>query len=296
MKILYYTSLSLLVSVCAVYIALRQLLYLPPNFVPNYDSAQYTIRVNTFRRNDLLELFLDHYTQCEDVKSIQVVWSDQKYSVPKDIRAKYSKEKVLFEGHTTDRLSNRFKAILPIETDAVLSVDDDILVPCNKLTLAHQVWLANQRVLVGFAPRQHAYNPITGAMQYLRWQHTWWNGVYSIMLTKVSFFHKDYLNDFFEVLPESLIEKIDKNRNCEDIAMAYVIAKKSNAAPVWVKSIVYEEAESGISAQDSHFENRGDCLTELAALDKASPWVVGYQKIVPISMANDWPKLLWQRI
>ena len=55
------------------------------------------------------------------------------------------------------------------------------------------------RVLVGFAPRQHAYNPITGAMQYLRWQHTWWNGVYSIMLTKVSFFHKDYLNDFFEV-------------------------------------------------------------------------------------------------
>ena len=81
MKILYYTSLSLLVSVCAVYIALRQLLYLPPNFVPNYDSAQYTIRysviiildlisyvrVNTFRRNDLLELFLDHYTQCEDV-------------------------------------------------------------------------------------------------------------------------------------------------------------------------------------------------------------------------------------
>lgn len=26
------------------------------------------VSVNTFRRNDLLELFLDHYTQCEDVE------------------------------------------------------------------------------------------------------------------------------------------------------------------------------------------------------------------------------------
>lgn len=54
--------------------------------------------------------------------------------------------------------------------------------------------------LVGFSPRLHAFNTETGAERYLKWQHTWWNGEYSIILTKVCFLHKKYLADFFEVL------------------------------------------------------------------------------------------------
>ena len=70
----------------------------------------------------------------------------------------------------------------------------------------------------------NAYNPYNGEDRYMRWQHTWWNGIYSIILTKASFFHRQYLDQYFKVISVNLIEEMDKQRNCEDIAMAYVIA------------------------------------------------------------------------
>jgi hypothetical protein len=72
----------------------------------------------------------------------------------------------------------------------------------------------------------HGYDSSSGASKYMRWQHTWWNGVYSIMLTKVAMFHKKYLNDFVNLVPESVSKFIDDNRNCEDIAIAHVIASR----------------------------------------------------------------------
>lgn len=56
------------------------------------------------------------------------------------------------------------------------------------------------RTLVGYSPRLHAIDTTTGKARYLRWQHTWWSGMYSIVLSKVCFLHKDYLADFFKVL------------------------------------------------------------------------------------------------
>lgn len=53
--------------------------------------------------------------------------------------------------------------------------------------------------LIGFSPRLHAHDPDSGAEKYLKWQHTWWNGEYSIILTKACFLHKKYLTAYFEV-------------------------------------------------------------------------------------------------
>jgi hypothetical protein len=53
--------------------------------------------------------------------------------------------------------------------------------------------------MVGFSPRMTALDPTTGNDRYLRWQHTWWNGVYSLVLTKIAFLHRDFLSDFFKV-------------------------------------------------------------------------------------------------
>lgn len=62
------------------------------------------------------------------------------------------------------------------------------------------------RTLVGYSPRLHAIDTTTGKARYLRWQHTWWNGMYSIVLSKVCFLHKDYLADFFKVHCTSYFE------------------------------------------------------------------------------------------
>ena len=94
-------------------------------------------------------------------------------------------------------------------------------------------WLFNFSVLVGFSPRLHAFDIINGHWRYLKWQHTWWNGAYSILLTKASILHRDYLAAFasesHDILPSAFLRHIDKSRNCEDIAMAYVVAEKVSA-------------------------------------------------------------------
>ena len=62
-----------------------------------------------------------------------------------------------------------------------------------------------------------------------RWQHSWWNGMYSIMLTKIAIFHKEYLDAYQRLIPPEMLQYVDKNRNCEDIAMAHVVAAEVRA-------------------------------------------------------------------
>lgn len=53
-----------------------------------------------------------------------------------------------------NRLSNRFYPYKEIETDCVLSIDDDILmVTPEELNFGYQTWLEMPDRLVGFPPR-----------------------------------------------------------------------------------------------------------------------------------------------
>ena len=53
-----------------------------------------------------------------------------------------------------NRLSNRFYPYNEIETDCVLTIDDDItMVTPDELDFAYRVWTENADRLVGFPPR-----------------------------------------------------------------------------------------------------------------------------------------------
>jgi hypothetical protein len=217
---------------------------------------------------------------------------------------------VQFEVQARDSLSNRFNQVLPLLTEGVLSVDDDIIIPCDSLGASFQVWQANKRALVGFSPRMNAFNTTTGHARYLRWQHTWWSGMYSIVLTKVSFLHRDYLAEYFKIIPDTFLQYIDAHRNCEDLAMAYVVATQSKLPPVWVLAAgIQETSTSGISSAMDHFIQRGRCLDELSRLGEEgalrtaewepdafvstakSVWVTAYQKAVFLSVWDFWTLL-----
>lgn len=51
------------------------------------------------------------------IEEIQVVWSDQKNKPPLDWLKKYHPQKVLFEIHGNNSLTNRFKPKHPIKTE-----------------------------------------------------------------------------------------------------------------------------------------------------------------------------------
>lgn len=285
MSLLEGTNLQVLVllgmTMFVVYFSTRTLIHKLQAINPvTFPDGELTIRVNTYRRPDLLKEFLKNYHPCPVVKEITIVWSDLENKPPDELLSTYKKAK--FEVHTTNSLSNRFKPLQHVPTDAVLSVDDDLVIPCEVLNSTLRVWSSNPDALVGYSPRMITNDPITGKTKYLRWQHTWWNGIYTIVLTKASILHKRYLYEYNKVMPTSMLSYIDNARNCEDIAMAHIVAARSKAAPVWTEGIVYEIGSSGISSGSSHFSDRGKCITALKHVFKQWPWVTGYQKAVGI--------------
>lgn len=84
----------------------------------HHKSPKLTVRVNTFRRPDLLKQFVEYYHHCPHVQSIQVVWSEVNVSPPPvySDKSRFS-GKVVVEVHKNNSLSNRFRALLPIPTE-----------------------------------------------------------------------------------------------------------------------------------------------------------------------------------
>jgi len=293
--ILVRLAQGLALLIIGSFIWLRHVLHIPftadelrGNAASGLHSTQVTMRVNSFRRLDLLETFLDYYKTCNVVKEIQVVWSDQRDKPPTDWFSRYPAGKVLFEVHDKDSLNNRFVPLLKLSTEAVLSIDDDLIIPCNLIEDTLSVWNSFPRALVGFSPRMIGWDPISGNSRYMRWQHTWWSGLYSIMLTKICIIHRDYLTAFVKTIPTTFFDHVNKIRNCEDIAMAHMVAKLSNAAPVWVDGVVYEVSETGISSGQSHFNDRSECVSVLSQMTGEFPWVTASQKLNRMHFLDFW--------
>jgi hypothetical protein len=122
--------------------------------------------INTWKRNDLLKRSVTHYSACEGVDAIRIVWSEPdvpteslRSSVENLVSAASRKKdelmNVQFDVHVNDDLNNRFKPLDDLRTDAILSIDDDVLVPCSSLEIAFSVWTSAPLSMVGFVPRMH---------------------------------------------------------------------------------------------------------------------------------------------
>lgn len=121
--------------------------------------------MNTWKRYDLLKKSVSHYASCSRLDSIHIVWSE--HNPPSD-SLKEHLQKVLkkksrdghevelrFDINKEDSLNNRFKEIKDLKTDAVFSIDDDIIFPCHMVDFAFNVWESAPDTMVGFVPRVH---------------------------------------------------------------------------------------------------------------------------------------------
>ncbi len=124
----------------------------------------------SWKRNDLLKKSVAHYTQCNGVDAIRVVWSEPEppsnslhlellQSVEASNLHNNSRRnrKISFQldTHETDDLNNRFKPLKGLHTDAIFSIDDDVVVPCALLEFSFGIWLSAPDSMVGFVPRMH---------------------------------------------------------------------------------------------------------------------------------------------
>lgn len=65
----------------------------------------------------MLKTFLDNYQSCNVIEQIQIIWSDQDNQAPIEWLDKYPENKIIFEIHRNNSLSNRFKVLHEIKTE-----------------------------------------------------------------------------------------------------------------------------------------------------------------------------------
>merc|ERR1719198_93510 len=126
------------------------------------------------------------------------------FSLPQRGSGRDHVARIVFERHSTDSLNNRFRPTVPIPTDAVFSVDDDMFLRCEALDFALGVWRSAPHSMVGFVPRLHAWSEAKRGFKYLRWWYVWWNGAYSMVLSKAALLHRKYLHMYSATATSSI--------------------------------------------------------------------------------------------
>jgi len=126
----------------------------PLTFLRPIDIEKYTIRVNTYRRNEQLLISLNHHSKCEGVAQIQVIWCDSENEPPLEV-LHHPSGKVVVEKHIVNSLNERFHILLPTPTLGILSMDDDVLRPCQAIDSGFFRWTRNPERMVGYDPRVH---------------------------------------------------------------------------------------------------------------------------------------------
>ena len=141
-------------------------------------------------------------------------------------------------------------------------------ITCEDLALGYQVWRTSPRTLIGFMPRIHL-RKYDGLYEYRCWWKVWWEGTYSIILTKAAFLHHDFFNLYTYVMPQSIRDLVDERMNCEDIAMQFLISNHTSLPPLYIKGNLQDlGALNGISTKKNvisagHMDERSQCLNEL---------------------------------
>ncbi|CAI9092147.1 OLC1v1027322C1 [Oldenlandia corymbosa var. corymbosa] len=200
----------------------------PDSSVFSPSRGGFTVLINTWKRNSLLKQSVAHYASCRGADAIHVVWSEsdppsnQLRSYLNDIVLKKSqtahKPNFKFDLNEEDNLNNRFKPRPDLRTDAIFSVDDDVIVPCRTLEFAFSMWQSAPFTMVGFVPRMHWLDQKTNGMtqyKYGGWWSVWWMGTYSMVLSKAAFFHRKYLELYTNEMPRSIHDYVTKERYTE---------------------------------------------------------------------------------
>lgn len=196
----------------------------------------YTIVVNTYRRDSCLQRVVAHWRQCAGASEVRVSWSDVERDPPRwalDDTAR-TPAGYAIDVHRENKLTNRFHPLGDagdgFQTDAVFSVDDDLLYDCDLVDEAFEIWKRNGGVrMVGFAPRMlhtDGYvwsDPYRGAKR----KNT-------LFVTKGAFVHRDAYAAFFGTETAALRDLVDARLTAEDILMSIVFASTYEQAPLHV--------------------------------------------------------------
>lgn len=280
------------------------------------DREQYTIRIMTYRRNDQLLVSLNHHATCPGVALIQVIWCDRENFPPPEI-LNHKSSKVMVEFHSIDSLNERFHILTKedawtgwsihpmnptfsatdtnestsiavqenkqsyhfVETPTlgILSIDDDVLRPCEAIDAGFFRWTDHPDRIVGFDARIHTVQTLNNENHQEVWAYGYLSQVrkenkYSLTLPRYCFLHRDYLHMYMTLLPKTIIDFVAEKLNCEDIAMSFFVSSVTKGqlpllADLWaMQSMIKLASPLKISDTNNHKAIRDLCVDSFAEI------------------------------
>lgn len=221
----------------------------------NRQREQFTVVLLTYERDTVLVGALERLHQLPYLNKIIVVWNNIHREPPETWPSLHIP--VEFIRVTENSLNNRFIPWDRIETESVLSLDDDIDLMQQEIVLAFRVWRENRDRIVGFPARYHARY---GDSMYYNSNHTC---QMSMILTGAAFLHKNYLTAYTYQMPSKIREHVDSIKNCEDIAMNFLVSHLTRKPPIKTTSrwtLKCPTCTESLFKEDTHFEKRHECI------------------------------------
>jgi glucuronyl/N-acetylglucosaminyl transferase EXT2 len=304
------------------------------------DKSKYTVRINTWRRNDQLIASVNHLLTCPGVAQIQIIWCDNNADANADADASTTKPPaeiiklttgedpiVVIEYHSVNSLNERFNVLSKTPTYGILSIDDDVLRPCEAMDDGFFRWTDHPDRIVGYDHRMHIVTnggagtnsgtnsgtnagtnagdsdgsqirsnidnsgaessfgtTIAGAntnnartdtnaiWSYGYLSSTTKHNQYSMVLPRFCFLHVDYLSLYMTYMPTRILQSIDQNFNCEDIAMSFFVSSLTDSkvpllANHWsMRTLVKLSSPGAISQTVDHKALRDKCVDDFGYL------------------------------
>ncbi|KAI6649457.1 Exostosin-3 [Oopsacas minuta] len=218
----------------------------------------FTAVILTYKRQHLLLELLSRLRGVSFLHKVIVVWNDP--DDVGDIELPVIQVPILIVRGSGNSLNNRFLPYDHIETEAVLSLDDDINLGKDDIQFAFRVWRENRDRLVGFPARFHIWDIHNNKWLY----NSNYTCEISMVLTGAAFIHKYYLYLYSNWLPSSIRRTVDEFMNCEDIAMNFLIAHITRKPPIKVTSRWTFNCEGCTSLynDENHFSERHKCVNK----------------------------------
>ncbi|XP_050306547.1 exostosin-3 [Anthonomus grandis grandis] len=225
----------------------------------NNPREQFTILLLTYEREQVLLDSIARLRGLPYLHSVVVIWNSPRLPSPElkwpDIGAPVRVVKA-----ARNSLNNRFLPLDNLETEAILSVDDDAHLRHDEILFGFRVWREHRDRIVGFPGRFHAWD--------LNTKNGWlYNSNYScelsMVLTGAAFLHRHYLHLYWKWLPQAIRDKVDEYMNCEDIAMNFLVSHITQKPPVKVTSrwtFRCPGCPQSLSEDDTHFQERHKCI------------------------------------
>uniref|UniRef100_A0A146KMH8 Exostosin-2 n=4 Tax=Lygus hesperus TaxID=30085 RepID=A0A146KMH8_LYGHE len=228
----------------------------------------FTAVVLTYDRVDSLFSLIEKLVKVPSLSKVLVVWNNQRKSPPPSAMWPKVTKPLKVIQTKANKLSNRFYPYEDIETEAILTIDDDIvMLTSDELEFGYEVWREFPDRIVGFPSRFHVWDNATGRWKY---ESEWTNQI-SMVLTGAAFHHKYWSYMYTTSMPGNIKEWVDDHMNCEDIAMNFLVANVTNKAPIKVtprKKFKCPECTQNemLSADLNHMIERSQCIDRFAAI------------------------------